>query len=58
MRQLAEVGTAIAESAFSPQGKEAKQLLDEAETKHPGDRRIGRAHGRRGFARCPRCSAR
>src|SRR5512139_3271457 len=33
MRQLAEVGTAIAESAYTPQGKEAKQLLDEAETK-------------------------
>ena len=33
MRQLAEVGTAIAESAFTPQGKEAKQLLDEAETR-------------------------
>jgi replicative DNA helicase len=33
MRKLAEVGTAIAESAFTPQGKEAKQLLDEAETK-------------------------
>src|SRR5258708_16576027 len=33
MRQLAEVGTAIAESAYSPQGREAMQLLDEAETK-------------------------
>jgi len=33
MRKLAEVGTAIAESAFTPQGREAKQLLDEAETK-------------------------
>jgi replicative DNA helicase len=33
MRKLAEVGTAIAESAYTPQGKEAKQLLDEAETK-------------------------
>jgi len=33
MRKLAEVGTAIAESAFTPQGKEAKQLLDEAETR-------------------------
>ncbi|MBX3715992.1 MAG: replicative DNA helicase [Burkholderiales bacterium] len=33
MRKLAEVGTAIADSAFTPQGKEAKQLLDEAETK-------------------------
>jgi replicative DNA helicase len=33
MRKLAEVGTAIAESAFAPQGREAKQLLDEAETR-------------------------
>jgi replicative DNA helicase len=33
MRKLAEVGTTIADSAYSPQGREAKQLLDEAETK-------------------------
>jgi len=33
MRKLAEVGTAIAESAYSPQGREARQLLDEAETR-------------------------
>jgi replicative DNA helicase len=33
MRKLAEVGTNIADSAFSPQGREARQLLDEAETK-------------------------
>ena len=33
MRKLAEVGTAIADSAYSPQGREAKQLLDEAETR-------------------------
>jgi replicative DNA helicase len=33
MRRLAEVGTMIADSAYSPQGREAKQLLDEAETK-------------------------
>lgn len=33
MRKLAEVGTAIAESAYLPQGREARQLLDEAETK-------------------------
>ena len=32
-RRLAEVGTAIADSAYSPQGREARQLLDEAETK-------------------------
>jgi replicative DNA helicase len=33
VRKLAEVGTAIADSAYSPQGREARQLLDEAETK-------------------------
>jgi replicative DNA helicase len=33
MRKLAEVGTSIADSAYSPQGREAMQLLDEAETK-------------------------
>jgi replicative DNA helicase len=33
MRKLVEVGTEIADSAFSPTGKDAKQLLDEAEKK-------------------------
>ena len=33
MRRLAEVGTNIADSAYSPQGREARQLLDEAETR-------------------------
>ncbi len=33
MRKLVEVGTGIAESAFTPQGKDAAQLLDEAEAK-------------------------
>jgi replicative DNA helicase len=33
MRRLAEVGTAIAESAFTPTGRDAAKLLDEAETK-------------------------
>lgn len=33
IRQLAEVGTEIARSAYSPQGKSAEQLLDEAENK-------------------------
>jgi len=33
MRKLAEVGTTIADSAYWPQGREARQLLDEAETK-------------------------
>ena len=32
-RKLAEVGTAIADAAYSPQGREARQLLDEAETR-------------------------
>ena len=33
MRKLAEVGTSIADLAYSPQGREARQLLDEAETR-------------------------
>ena len=33
MRKLAEVGTTIADLAYSPQGREARQLLDEAETR-------------------------
>lgn len=33
MRQLAEVGTEIARSAYNPQGRDADQLLDEAENK-------------------------
>ncbi len=33
MRKLVEVGSGIAESAFSPQGRDAQQLLDEAEAK-------------------------
>ncbi len=33
MRRLAEVGTEIADSAYSPRGREAAQLLDEAESK-------------------------
>jgi replicative DNA helicase len=33
MRKLVEVGSAIAESAYNPQGREAQQLLDEAEAK-------------------------
>jgi replicative DNA helicase len=33
MRKLVEVGSGIADSAFSPQGKDAAQLLDEAEAK-------------------------
>jgi replicative DNA helicase len=33
MRKLVEVGTAIADSAYSPSGRDARQLLDEAESK-------------------------
>ncbi len=33
VRQLAEVGTEIARSAYNPQGKSAEKLLDEAESK-------------------------
>lgn len=33
MRQLAQVGADITESAYSPQGRDAAQLLDEAEAK-------------------------
>jgi replicative DNA helicase len=33
MRKLVEVGTAIADSAYSPGGRDAGQLLDEAESK-------------------------
>jgi replicative DNA helicase len=33
MRRLAEVGTEIADSAFAPAGRDARQLLDEAEKK-------------------------
>ena len=33
MRKLVEVGSGIAESAYNPQGREAQQLLDEAEAK-------------------------
>jgi len=33
MRQLVEVGSGIADSAFNPQGRDATQLLDEAEAR-------------------------
>lgn len=33
MRKLVEVGSAIAESAYNPQGRDAQQLMDEAEAK-------------------------
>ena len=33
MRNLVQVGSDIAESAYSPQGRDAQQLLDESEAK-------------------------
>ena len=52
MRKLAEVGSEIATSAFSPGGRDADQLLDEAESKvfeisEAGER------GRQGFIAMP-----
>jgi len=48
MRKLAEVGTEIAETAYSPMGKEAGQLLDEAESKVFAISEQG-ARGKQGF---------
>ncbi|MFN8750711.1 MAG: DnaB-like helicase N-terminal domain-containing protein, partial [Betaproteobacteria bacterium] len=52
MRKLAEVGTAIADSAYSPRGREAPQLLDEAESKVFEIAEQG-ARGRQGFQAMP-----
>jgi replicative DNA helicase len=48
MRKLAEVGTEIADSAYNPMGKEAPQLLDEAESRVFAISEEG-ARGRQGF---------
>src|SRR5579859_7087375 len=48
MRKLAEVGTEIAEAAYHPMGKEAGQLLDEAESKVFAISEEG-ARGKQGF---------
>jgi replicative DNA helicase len=48
MRKLAEVGTEIAETAYNPMGKEAAQLLDEAESKVFAISEEG-ARGKQGF---------
>ena len=48
MRKLAEVGTDIAETAYNPMGKEAGQLLDEAESKVFAISEEG-ARGKQGF---------
>jgi replicative DNA helicase len=52
MRRLAAVGTAIADSAYSPRGREAAQLLDEAESKVFEIAEQG-ARGRQGFQAMP-----
>ena len=48
MRKLAEVGTEIAETAYNPMGKEAGQMLDEAESKVFAISEAG-ARGKQGF---------
>jgi replicative DNA helicase len=48
MRKLAEVGTEIADTAYNPMGKEAGQLLDEAESKVFAISEEG-ARGKQGF---------
>ncbi|HKB82253.1 MAG TPA: replicative DNA helicase [Burkholderiales bacterium] len=52
MRKLAEVGTEIAETAYNPMGKEAGQLLDEAESKVFAISEEG-ARGKQGFQDMP-----
>ncbi len=52
MRKLAQVGTEIADAAYSPMGKEAAQLLDEAESKVFAISEEG-SRGRQGFLDMP-----
>ncbi|HEX7811858.1 MAG TPA: replicative DNA helicase [Burkholderiales bacterium] len=52
MRKLAEVGTDIADAAYNPMGKEAGQLLDEAESKVFAISEEG-ARGKQGFLDMP-----
>ena len=52
MRKLAEVGTEIADAAYNPMGKEAGQLLDEAESKVFAISEEG-SRGRQGFMEMP-----
>jgi len=52
LRRLAEVGTEIADSAYSPLGREAHQILDEAESKVFEIAEQG-ARGRQGFQEMP-----
>ncbi len=52
MRKLAEVGTDIASSAYNPTGRDAAQLLDEAESKVFEIAEAG-SHGKQGFVPMP-----
>jgi replicative DNA helicase len=52
MRKLAEVGSAIAESAYTPAGRSARELLDEAEAKVFEIGEAG-ARSRQGFQELP-----
>jgi replicative DNA helicase len=52
MRRLAEVGTSIADSAYNPRGRDAAQLLDEAEAKVFEIAEQG-ARGKQGFMDLP-----
>ena len=52
MRKLAEVGTEIATSAYNPGGRDAGQLLDEAESRVFAISRGGRAR-KQGFVAIP-----
>ncbi len=52
MRKLAQVGTEIADAAYNPMGKEAGQLLDEAESKVFAISEEG-ARGKQGFLDMP-----
>ncbi len=52
MRKLAQVGTDIADAAYNPMGKEAGQLLDEAESKVFAISEEG-ARGKQGFLDMP-----
>jgi replicative DNA helicase len=52
MRQLVEVGSAIADSAYNPTGREAAQLLDEAEARVFEIAEAG-SRGKQGFQAIP-----
>ena len=52
LRQLAEVATEIADTAYSPMGRDASQVLDEAESKVFEIAEQG-ARGKQGFQEMP-----